>query len=132
MSSLGYDLMIFPIFSDGLGNTFASSNSFYVGNDKRPLTGVITINSQLDLSIDNSESYLTRMILHEFIHISGFEQIYFHDVFHFLKQIQDPNNEKLYHNYIVSPKVVEVAKKYYKCSTVIGGKLNSYDSILHH
>jgi len=23
-------------------------------------------------------------------------------------------------------------KKYYKCSTVIGGKLNSYDSILHH
>ena len=28
MSSLGYDLMIFPIFSDGLGNTFASSTSF--------------------------------------------------------------------------------------------------------
>ena len=132
MSSLGYDLMIFPIFSDGLGNTFASSTSFYVGNDKRPLTGVITINSQLDLSIKNSESYLTRMILHEFIHILGFEQIYINDVFHFLKQIQDPNNANLYHNYIVSPKVVEVAKKYYKCSTVIGGKLNSYDSPLQH
>lgn len=126
MKSLGIDLILFGKLDDQMDNlTLASGDSFYIDKNYRPLTGVITINSKIDLSRKNIERYLTTILLHEFTHILGFDQIYMANIFNFLKQYTD--DEENLHSLLTSPKVLEVGKKYFNCPTLEGIELNSYN-----
>ena len=132
MRSLQIDLIIFGKLDDTMDDsTLASGDSYFVDNNKRPLTGVVTFNSKIDFSNKNMERYLTTITLHEFTHILGFEQVYIANVFNFLKQYYDEENNL--HSLITSPKVVEAGKKYFNCPTLEGVELNSYsDPYIQH
>ena len=58
--------------------------------------------------------------MHEFTHILGFSNSYFKD-FNFLFDKTDEFNVVRY--YIKSPKVLEVAKKYFDCQDIDGVEL---------
>ena len=131
MASLGLDILIFSKFSDSMKDSIYSSGITYYDDDKsKPLVGVITFNSKMDLTIENSESFLARLALHEFIHILGFQEFYFLNIFGWIKQVKDESGHDII--YLTAPKVIEVAKKYFDCSTIIGVELNTYDSYLDH
>ena len=130
MLNLGLDLLIFAKFSDSMADSdYASGTSYYIDDYNKPLVGFITFNSKMDLTIENSETFLTRLALHELIHILGFQQIYFHNMFGWINQIQKENTVI---TYLTAPKVIEIAKKYFDCSTITGVELNYHDSLIQH
>ena len=54
MQSLQIDLIIFGKLDDTMDDsTLASGESYFIDNNKRPLTGVVTFNSKIDFSNKN-------------------------------------------------------------------------------
>ena len=119
------DLFIFGKFSNEMDETtLASAGARYTTSGTgQPLVGIININTKADYSRINSQKFFQSIVLHEFTHILGFSsehfQIYIHNIF----TRQDKYG--LYRYYINSPKVIEVAKKYYNCSSIDGVELEN-------
>ena len=120
MRDIGVDMVIFGKFDNSLeDDVFASSEAKgYDPNNDRIITGVLYINSKINLEKTHSDRYLTTIMLHELTHLLGFE-INFINHNGFFKQERD--SQGILHNYITSPKVIEVAKKYFKCDNDIKG-----------
>ena len=124
---VGIDLFIFVRFdsSSELGQyTLASAGARYFDDQTgQPIIGVANINKDIDYTIPNSLQYFQATILHEFIHILGFANTFF-DRHHFAFNGTDSNGIKRI--YLNSSKVVEVAKKYYNCESVVGVELENF------
>ena len=120
MRDIGVDMVIFGKFDNSLeDDVFASSEAKgYDPNNDRIITGVLYINSKINLEKTHSDRYLTTIMLHELTHLLGFE-INFINYNGFFKQERD--SQGILHSYITSPKVIEVAKKYFKCDNDIKG-----------
>ena len=120
MRDIGVDMVIFGKFDNSLeDDVFASSEAKgYDPNNDRIITGVLYINSKINLEKTHSDRYLKTIMLHELTHLLGFE-INFINHNGFFKQERD--SQGTLHNYITSPKVIEVAKKYFKCDNDIKG-----------
>ena len=120
MRDIGVDIIIFGKFDNSLeDDVFASSEAKgYDPNNDRIITGVLYINSKINLEKTHSDRYLTTIMLHELTHLLGFE-INFINHNGFFKQERD--SQGILHSYITSPKVIEVAKKYFKCDNDIKG-----------
>ena len=126
MRTLGIDLYIFVKFTDynelGL-RTIAYAGPVYSDrNSKRPLIGLVTINKSINYKIPNSQQYFEETILHEFTHILGFGLNYFTDLNMVFKKKDIYGIERYYVN---SPKVLEVAKKYFNCKSIDGVPLEN-------
>ena len=123
MASKDIDLIIFGRFDDKMSeSTLASAGPRYLDQENgRPIVGVVNINSNIEYSKINSEYALTTTLLHEFTHILGFLKDYFQDQFHNMFNKTDGDGVVRY--YINSPKVLEVAKKYFNCSSIDGVEL---------
>ena len=125
--SLGFDLIIFGKFlsSNELGEgTLAAANTEYIDIDtEQPVFGMVYLNKDVDYSIINSQEYFESIILHEFTHILGFDLNYFF-FFNYILIQNDKNGIERY--YINSTIVVNVAKKYFNCDSVIGVELENY------
>ena len=119
---LGIDLFIFGRFDDQMDKmTLANAGVRYMdGETKQPIVGVVNINTKVDYSKIKSKEYFQSIILHEFTHILGFSNSYFKD-FNFLFCKTDEFNVVRY--YIKSPKVLEVAKKYFVYQDIDGVEL---------
>jgi hypothetical protein len=126
IANLGIDLVLFGKMDDTLDDdVFGSGDYCFLDyyND-RPIAGILTINSKIDLSKNNSERFLTTVFLHEITHILGFDVNYIHN---YLQQfLQKRDSQGRLHNYITSEKVIEVAKKYYKCNEIEGIELEDF------
>ena len=123
MLNKGIDLIIFDRFDDQMPETtLASAGPRYsVLEIGQPLIGIVNINTKIDYSKPNSEHAFQVTILHEFIHILGFLGSYFRDRYHnILNKIDE---DGIVRSYINSPKVLEVAKKYFNCSSIEGVEL---------
>ena len=123
LHSLGIDLVIFSRFENFEATTLASSSSIYHDNENyQPYCGRININHQIDFSKKGIEEYLTSLFIHEMTHILGFSSYYF-EYFKFnLTQIDKYGIQRFY---LKSPKVIEVAKKYFNCSDIDGVELEN-------
>ena len=128
LASKDIDLIIFGRFDNQMGGTLASAGPSYEDyENSRPLVGVVNINANIKYSRLNSEYALTTLILHEFIHILGFLKYHFENYY---KNIFSKTDEDgVVRHYINSPKVLEVAKKYFNCPTIDGVELEDYGGV---
>ena len=120
---LGIDLFIFGRFDDKMDQyTLANAGPRYSDSiSHRPIIGVVNINTKVNYSKINSKDYFQSIIIHEFTHILGFLKSYFTDYYHNIFNRTDENGLVRY--YINSPKVLEVAKKYFNCQDIDGVEL---------
>ena len=118
---LGIDLVIFGRIVDMYDdNIIASASSAYMNsNTGHPIVGIVHINKNFNFSLKNSQEFFQSIILHEFTHVLGFNV----DHFYYYLDILLIKNGTFYIN---SPKVIEVAKKYYNCSKIDGVQLEDY------
>ena len=125
MKELGIDLYIFVRFGNKteMGEyTLASASSVYlIPESGQPLVGIANINREVDYSKAYSKEYFESIILHEFIHILGFSNKYFTKYFHNIENKTDEYNVERF--YINSSKVLEIAKKYFNCTSIKGIQL---------
>ena len=121
--NLGIDLFIFGRFDENMEkSTLASAGARYTDSEtKQPLVGVVNINTKVNYSKINSKDYFQSIIIHEFTHILGFLKGYFTDHYNNIFNRTDENGLVRY--YINSPKVLEVAKKYFNCQDIDGVEL---------
>ena len=120
--TLGIDLFIFGRFDDQMDElTLASAGPRYMDpSTLQPIVGVVNINTRVNYTKLKSKEYFQSIIIHEFTHILGFLESYFNDL-HFIYNKTDEFGVVRY--YIKSPKVLEVAKKYFDCQDIYGVEL---------
>ena len=121
------DLVIFPKFVD-----FQSSSLLAIGKPEifdsitnRPIGAILSINKYIP-SISNSQSYFESVIIHQLTHILGFMYDLF-DKFtigfsNVIKTDIETRTNKI-KKFIISPKVVAYAKKYFNCENMTGVEL---------
>jgi len=119
--TLDIDLMIFGRFLNKteLGNSALASATFikYEEGTGQPFAGLINFNKDLDYSLEHTQEYFQFIILHEFTHILGFDLYLIVNFYkHFLKKRDQKYEFSRY--YINSPKVINVAKKYFNCPSI--------------
>ena len=122
-NSLGIDLLIFSRFENFEISTLASASAIYRDNKShQPICGLIDINHKINFSQNGIEEYLTAFLIHEMTHILGFSSYYF-NIFKFNYTQIDKYGIKRF--YLKSPKVIEVAKRYFNCSDIDGVELEN-------
>ena len=128
MYDLGIDLYLFVRFKDKneMGeNVLASAGAYYVDpSSYQPLLGIVNINREVDYSKINSLRYLEGILVHELTHVLGFSNYYFVKIMKSCYQATDSNGIKKY--YINSIKLLDTARKYFKCSSLKGVALEEY------
>ena len=126
MKTWGVDLIIMGRFDDNMTETTLASAGPRASdpNTGRPLFGVVNINTKVDYSKFNSEHVFQTIILHEFTHILGFLSSYFKNKYHNIFNKTDEDG--VLRSYINSAKVLEVARKYFNCSSIDGVELEEY------
>ena len=110
------------------------SNKFILDEiTKRPIIGVIYLNSNnININKSNIDLYLKSIFLHELTHILGFH----YDLFQYFpgglsktiqtKKEKRTNKEK---KFIITPKVIDFAKKYYNCQEIDGVELEDQHAL---
>ena len=103
----------------GSKSTLASAGALAISPlNGQPLSGFVYINRDINYSKKNAKEYFKSIIIHEFTHILGFSNYFFINIFHNI--FTQKNQYGVTHSYINSPKVLEVAKKYFNCPTIKG------------
>ena len=122
MKELDIDLFIFVRLDnkEHMGETILASSSlvYLETGTGKPLLGLIDINREVDYSKENSLKYFGGTIIHEITHVLGFNSYHFTKYFNNVFTKVDIFGIERY--YINSPKVVEVGKKYFNCSSLEG------------
>ena len=117
-----------------IDNEMASiSNKFILDEiTKRPIVGVIYLNPNINLNIQNVDIYLKSILLHELTHILGFH----YDLFQYFpggleKTIKTEKEKRTKKNkaFIITPKVVDFAKKYFNCDAIDGVELENQHNL---
>ena len=126
MKSLGIDLIIMGYFDERIdGSTLAFASPAAVDETNgRPIVGVVALNPYLNYSKPNLEKALQTVLLHEFTHVLGFTSETFQNK-GFLGNETDSDGKVRY--YLNSPKLLEVAKKYFNCNNLKGVLLEDSD-----
>ena len=121
---LGIDLAIFGTLMNLPSSTLATASAqLYQPNDGQPYLGIVKINKNIDYSKPNSQIYFESILVHEFTHILGFSHHFFST---YLKKIEyKVDDDGINRIYLTSPKLLEVAKKYYNCDTLEGVELEN-------
>ena len=123
--TLDIDLIIFAKIEQFDPSTLALGAAQYVEtNTRRPVVGLLYINSLVDYSKINSKEYFQSIIIHELTHVLGFSGTFFENVYHNIFKATDKFN--INRTYLNSSKVIEVAKKYYNCPDVKGIELEDF------
>ena len=106
------DLIIFPYFVDeyiiGEGALAAAAPCLIDYSTLRPIGGILYINNRLDFEMENTESYMKNLLIHEITHILVFHPYFFQNL-----GLSETENSI---SYITSEKVLEQAKKHFDCS----------------
>ena len=123
------DLLILPKFTLN-----ENSNSDYIEgypvyfseSDNRPIVGILNINSNISSNLKNIDHLIQTIILHEITHILGFLVSLFKyypggeaKTIKYEKE-KRTNVDK---GFIITPKVVSFAKKYFNCDSITGVEL---------
>ena len=116
-------------------NYYMSSEPKYIDeHSKRPIVGIVYISEVFYEKIlpQNNSLYYTKVILlHQFTHILGFLKDTFNDypmgIGNVIYSTGTNVRNGVNRNFIITPKVVEFAKKYYSCENLIGMELEDQE-----
>ena len=130
INGVNADLVIFPTY-------IFVGNEIYFENYKRDEDTNRVIISKLNIPLSYmNNAQLTQVeaetiLLHEMTHILGFQyenyQYFPGGINGVISKETDDNGKNRY--YIITPKVVELAKKYYNCDSLIGLELENQENI---
>ena len=136
LNGIDTDLIIFIkyIFS-APENYYMSSEPKYIDEySKRPIVGIVYISNKFisDILTKSNSLYYTKIIfLHQFTHILGFLNNTFNyypgGIDNVIFTTNSDKRSNIKRSYIITPKVVEFAKKYYGCENVTGMELEDQD-----
>ena len=130
------DLIIFlKMHSSSISLYEATSEQKYIDAEtKRPIVGIISLNTNTNYEVEKGIQYLKIILLHQFTHILGFYYKSFPNFIYANGNISkviinttSDKRSKVKRTYIHSPKVMEYAIKYYNCSDIIGVDLEDQD-----
>ena len=124
--SLGIDLVIFSRIETfgGSSSILASATPILFDNEShQPIAGIVNINPQIEFSKKGIEEYLTSILVHELTHVLGFGESFFVRFNYNLTKIDEKYGIKK--SYLRSPKLINVAKKYFNCDDIDGIELES-------
>ena len=119
------DLIIIPKFIENNSIIALGKPLIFDSETKRPIGAILSLNKNLP-QIENNENYLDSIILHQFTHILGFLYDLFNNfpggITNVIKTQTEArrNKEK---KYIITPKVVSYAQKYFNCDSITGVEL---------
>ena len=125
------DLIIVPLYTiDTLVNSI-SINIFKRDEEtNRTIVSILNIPSAYLNNPRVSQFEVETILLHEITHILGFQYESFYyfpgGINNVIREITDSNGKKRY--YIITPKVVQKAKEYYGCDSLIGLELENQDN----
>ena len=117
-----------------LDNEIASiSNKFILDETtKRPIVGVIYLSTNISLDIKNIDIYLRSTFLHEITHILGFH----YDLFNYFPgglsrtiKTEKEKRTRKEKKFIITPRVVKFAKKYFNCNEISGVELENQHNL---
>ena len=116
-------------------NYYMSSEPKYIDEyTKRPIVGIIYIYDRFISDISNNKHFLyyTQVLfLHQFTHILGFLYETFNyypgGINNVILTINSDKRSNVKRSYIITPKVVELGKKYYNCENITGIELEDQD-----
>ena len=120
------DLIIIPKFIENDSIISLGTPNLFDQTTKRPIVGTLIVNKNLP-NKKNIENYLESIILHQFTHILGF----LFDLFNYylqdginnvIKEERETRTNEI-KKFIITPKVVSYAKKYFNCNTITGVEL---------
>ena len=124
LNSLDIDLVIVGKIYEVDPLILASAGARKLNDLYRPFLGIVYINKNVDYSMGKMKEYLDTTMIHEFTHILGFEHNFF--VNYYKNIYYEKDSLGVERAYINSAKVLEVAKKYFNCSTIKGVPLEEY------
>ena len=126
LKTQGIDLAIFGSIENlGSDQTLATATARAFDQPSgQPYIGVVKINKNINYSLKNSEYYFQAILVHEFTHILGFSK-YFFEKFHKDYYILKTDKNGIQRSYLSTPKLMEVAKKYFNCPTMEGVELEN-------
>lgn len=126
------DIVIFPLFYD-LDKTVQAAASACITSsvDSRPIVGIVKINKILDFDKRNYEYFFRMLLIHELTHVLVFSQGL---ITRFInkdpqtgksttKIFEKKDNDGVKRFFLYSPKVIEKAKKHFKCNNIDGIQL---------
>lgn len=132
------DLVIFPFIDTTLtGNTEAYASACIVsGKNNRPVAGLVAFSGNFNSTKENWLNFYTSLAVHEFTHILIFNPEMYHLFIDSNGQsmpmesiMRNATINGLERSFIITPKVMEVAKKYFNCSNIIGVELENQGGI---
>ena len=130
LSSTGvpYDLVVFVLINPG---KFYSQILSIDDRTNRPIAAIINIPLEYIInSINNKKFFFESKLLHEFIHILGFNGESFQYFPGGLENtIKTEVKRGINRNFIVTPKVKEKAKLYFGCDNIIGLELEDQENV---
>ena len=132
-------VIIFKFIESGQNNLLIDNEMASISNKfildeitKRPIVGVIYLNPNINLNIQNVDIYLKSILLHELTHILGFH----YNLFQYYpggleKTIKTEKEKRTKKNkdFIITPKVVDFAKKYFNCNEIDGVELENQHNL---
>ena len=125
LKSLDIDLVIFSTIEEMDEEVIAAAAPIYnQESNHQPILGMVYINYYIDFEKVNIQKYLETTLIHEITHVLGFTGEFFEEYFHNIVTKTDKFGIK--RQYINSPKVLEVARKYFNCPTIEGVELENY------
>ena len=108
------DVVIFPTFNSELEEDELSSAKLCLtnGNRPRPIAGVIQLNPNINMNLNNADAFMKKILFHEITHILVFDK-------NLLRQLGllTTKNSKLY---VTSTKALSKIKRHFKCSALSG------------
>ena len=126
MNKLGIDLVIFATIDNDMDEgTIAAATPCYTQiSNHQPILGIVYINNKINFTKINTERYIESVLIHEMTHILGFSIDFFDNYFHFINTKRDIYRIKRF--YLKSEKLLQVARKYFNCSSLEGVELENY------
>lgn len=127
------DLLILITISSAFESGYFVIPKILIKNSNRPIVGTIFLRiyyiETLHCSNEYKKSFMTSAFIHEIIHILGFmsDCLFAPPYRDWLKtkNVNRISGKNMNKTIIGSPKLLEVAKKYYNCSTIEGIELES-------
>ena len=119
------DLVIIPKFLENNSIICLGKPVIFDSSSYRPIGGILSINKSLPEK-DNTINYLKSIILHQFTHILGFRYDLFNKFQGGINNVIKTETESrtnIEKKFIITPKVISYAKKYFNCDSITGVEL---------
>lgn len=115
------DYVVYFVETNCTGNTIATAGPKYLDANNRPYIGVVHLCISKALSMMDEQAYYEVVVLHEMMHALGYGTIFDY----MTNMVEKTTVNDIEFQQIVTPKVVQTAKKHFGCDIMTGALLEN-------